>query len=86
MATVPLGKAFGKLGQSCGGAYFKTAKTVIEKVKTYYAKLSLRKNSDIDEKDGNSCQHCDHRIKEEECTIFDYLIYLEKNLSISEKI
>ena len=38
----------------------------------------MRKNLDIDGKDGHSCQYCDCELKEDEYKIVDNLIDLEK--------
>ena len=77
-----LKKAFGKLQQGSGGAYFITTQSEIEKIRIDHAKLALRKNLDINGKDGHSCQHCDWELKEDECEAVDNLLDLEKRNNI----
>lgn len=45
----------------------------MEKVRTDHAKFALKKNLDIDEKDGLFYQHCNRELKEDECEIVDNL-------------
>ena len=71
--TDPREKAFWKLLQGSSGSYFITQQSVMEKVRTVHAKFALKKNLDIDEKDGLFCQHCNRELKEYECEIVDNL-------------
>ena len=75
----PIEKAFGKLRQGSGGAYFLTVQSVIEKIRIQTAKLFLQLNLDFpeDSTEGHFCDKCKTSLTEQECEIIDNLSTLE---------
>ena len=75
----PIEKAFGKLRQGSGGAYFLTVQSVIEKIHIQTAKLSLQLKLDFREEStkGHSCDKCKAFLTEQDCETIDNLSTLQ---------
>ena len=86
-STDRLEKAFGKLRQGSGGAYFITAQQVTEKIRIKQAKLQISLNSDLQisaENVKHQCSNCEYVLDVDASTVFDSLPDLES--SVSEEI
>ena len=82
-STDPLEKTFGQLRQGCGGTYFISAQSVLEKLNIQRANLALKLQlSCLDEENaGHSCKNCNRKPSDQECEILDNLAALEKSIN-----
>lgn len=83
----PLEKAFSKLRQGSGGAYFISVQQSLEKLRIQHTKLLLQLDADFFENDsGHACSGCNRQLSEHESKVFDNLENLESNISDNTKM
>ena len=84
----PLEKCYGKLRQGCGGAYFITAQSVIEKTNIQKSSLLLRLGcmGELNVDDGHECYSCGFLLDEEGAEFFDNLAELENSIPLECKM
>ena len=83
-----LERAFDKLRQGNGGAYFTDIQQVLEKFNISKAKLMLRCDIGLftfTAQDGNFCEKCSYSLLEEQCKVFDSLPHLKETLPYDVK-
>ena len=87
LTSGPIEKAFSKLRQGAGGAYFISVQQVLEKTNIEHSKLLLQYDSDFRELHvDHTCMNCQRELTQKESEIFDSLKILESNLTDSVKM
>ena len=83
-STDPLEKAFSRLRQGSGGAYFITVQQVLQKTNIEHAKLLLRYEIDFcEESAAHRCEKCDRQLTERKMDILDNVAVLEEEITHS---
>ena len=86
-STDPLEKAFSKLRQGAGGAYFISVQQALEKVRIEHTKILLRFDSDfLNLLDGHKCDNCERKLTNDECELLDNLPSLEESVTTPTKM
>ena len=83
-STDPLEKAFSKLRQGSGGAYFINAQQVAEKFRIHRTKVQITLNSQLatsSDPSTHHCENCNYMLNDSESEIFDQLPQLESSLN-----